>query len=200
MFSQSLSDLLHIRKEGTPDLAWPLRLKLAMDICLGVNYLHNLGIVHQDLKSSNMLVDKHYNLKVGDFGLSHFVRKTLSESAEQDDPLFTGGGGTVAYMAPELLRSGDRIGTFKSDVYSVGIILWEIASQTRPFGGRDDTVSMLYHVDENRERPLWALDMAAPEGYQRLVEDCWAASPDERPLMETVITQLRTICRAAGLD
>jgi tRNA A-37 threonylcarbamoyl transferase component Bud32 len=183
----SLSDVLHIRAEC---LNWNQRLSLSMDMCLGVNYLHNLGIVHQDLKSSNLLIDRHYNLKVGDFGLSHFVRNAIA-AGKEDSMLYDGAGGTAAYMAPELLRSGQRVGTFKSDVYSVGIILWEIAAQRKPFDGREDTLSMLYHVDENLERPRLEVISGSPRGLVELIQDCWAPSPENRPGMEQVISRLR---------
>uniref|UniRef100_M1A4W1 non-specific serine/threonine protein kinase n=1 Tax=Solanum tuberosum TaxID=4113 RepID=M1A4W1_SOLTU len=101
------------------------RLRMALDVARGMNYLHrwNPPIVHRDLKSSNLLVDKSWTVKVGDFGLSRFKDSTFLTTKS--------GRGTPQWMAPEVLR--DEPSTEKSDVFSFGVILWELMTESIPW-------------------------------------------------------------------
>ncbi|BAU00522.1 serine/threonine-protein kinase [Vigna angularis] len=101
------------------------RLRVALDVARGMNYLHhrNPPIVHRDLKSSNLLVDKNWTVKVGDFGLSRLKDATLLNTKS--------GRGTPQWMAPEVLRNEPS--NEKSDVFSFGVILWELMTQSIPW-------------------------------------------------------------------
>jgi tRNA A-37 threonylcarbamoyl transferase component Bud32 len=118
----SLCRLLH---RNTPKLDWRRRVHMALDIARGVNYLHhyNPPIIHRDLKSSNLLVDKNWTVKVGDFGLSRLKHETYLTTKT--------GRGTPQWMAPEVLRNEPS--DEKSDVYSFGVILWELATEKIPW-------------------------------------------------------------------
>ena len=94
------------------ELTWERRIGFALDACLGILYLHQLNIIHRDLKSGNLLVDINWRLAVGDFGLS------IIGNSER------GKAGTLGYVAPELISGADA--SFASDVYSYGMVLWEI--------------------------------------------------------------------------
>ncbi|KAI7725552.1 hypothetical protein M8C21_019916, partial [Ambrosia artemisiifolia] len=91
----------------------------------GMNYLHrcNPPIVHCDLKSSNLLVDKNWTVKVGNFGLSRIKHQTYLKTKS--------GKGTPQWMAPEVIRSEQAYE--KSDVYSYGVVFWEIVTQKVPW-------------------------------------------------------------------
>ncbi|THG18449.1 hypothetical protein TEA_001596 [Camellia sinensis var. sinensis] len=120
----SLYRLLH--KPGAKEvLDERRRLSMAYDVAKGMNYLHNRNppIVHRDLKSPNLLVDKKYTVKVCDFGLSRLKAKTFLSSKSA--------AGTPEWMAPEVLR--DEPSNEKSDVYSFGVILWELATLQQPW-------------------------------------------------------------------
>ncbi|TKY62038.1 Serine/threonine-protein kinase CTR1 [Spatholobus suberectus] len=120
----SLYRLLH--KPGAKEmLDERRRLSMAYDVAKGMNYLHkrNPPIVHRDLKSPNLLVDKKYTVKVCDFGLSRLKANTFLSSKSA--------AGTPEWMAPEVLR--DEPSNEKSDVYSFGVILWELATLQQPW-------------------------------------------------------------------
>ncbi|XP_058069386.1 serine/threonine-protein kinase CTR1-like isoform X2 [Magnolia sinica] len=103
------------------------RLRMALDVAKGINYLHCLSppIVHWDLKSPNLLVDKNWAVKVCDFGLSRFKANTFISSKSV--------AGTPEWMAPEFLRGEPT--NEKSDVYSFGVILWELVTMQQPWSG-----------------------------------------------------------------
>ncbi|XP_055814192.1 uncharacterized protein LOC129883576 isoform X2 [Solanum dulcamara] len=117
--------LFRLLQRNASKLEWRRRIHMALDVARGMNYLHHLTppIVHRDLKSSNLLVDKNWNVKVGDFGLSRLKHETYLATKT--------GKGTPQWMAPEVLRndSSDE----KSDVYSFGVILWELATEKIPW-------------------------------------------------------------------
>ncbi|KAG2661501.1 hypothetical protein PVAP13_1KG507900 [Panicum virgatum] len=103
------------------------RLRMALDVARGMNYLHNCSpvIVHRDLKSPNLLVDKNWVVKVCDFGLSRMKNKTFLSSRST--------AGTAEWMAPEVLRNEPS--DEKCDVFSYGVILWELCTLLQPWEG-----------------------------------------------------------------
>ncbi|KZV21726.1 hypothetical protein F511_02884 [Dorcoceras hygrometricum] len=108
------------------------RLRMALDAARGLNYLHTCTplIVHRDLKSPNLLVDKNWVVKVCDFGLSRMKYSTYLSSRST--------AGTAEWMAPEILRnepSNEKYAFPLCDVYSFGVILWELFTLQQPWGG-----------------------------------------------------------------
>ncbi|XP_022892735.1 probable serine/threonine-protein kinase SIS8 [Olea europaea var. sylvestris] len=101
------------------------RIKMALDVARGMNYLHTSHpiIVHRDLKTPNLLVDKNWVVKVCDFGMSRLQHSTFLSSKSA--------AGTAEWMAPEVLRNEQS--NEKSDVYSFGVILWELATLRVPW-------------------------------------------------------------------
>uniref|UniRef100_A0A0D9VGK3 non-specific serine/threonine protein kinase n=1 Tax=Leersia perrieri TaxID=77586 RepID=A0A0D9VGK3_9ORYZ len=120
----SLYRILH-KHGASENLDEKRRLSMAFDVAKGMNYLHkrNPPIVHRDLKSPNLLVDKKYTVKVCDFGLSRLKANTFLSSRTA--------AGTPEWMAPEVIR--DEPSNEKSDVYSFGVILWELMTLQQPW-------------------------------------------------------------------
>ncbi|KAJ1376147.1 Serine-threonine/tyrosine-protein kinase, catalytic domain [Sesbania bispinosa] len=155
------------------------RLRMALDVARGMNYLHhrNPPIVHRDLKSSNLLVDKNWTVKVGDFGLSRLKDATLLTTKS--------GRGTPQWMAPEVLRNEPS--NEKSDVFSFGVILWELMTQSIPWKNLNSlqVVGVVGFMDRR-------LDL--PEGLDpniaSIINDCWRSDPEQRPSFEELIQRM----------
>merc|ERR1711916_9687 len=152
-----------------------------MGIALGMNYLHRMGILHCDLKTRNLLVDKDFNIKVADFGLSQLKNVSGGDLTLQV--------GTYPYMAPEVFESGSEY-TEKSDVYSYGIVLWEILTEEEPFAEKFDGSSIQRAVTILDERPR--IPEYAPPSYRKLIEKCWRWNPDHRPAFADIAVELRS--------
>eukprot|EP01120_Amphizonella_sp_Union-15-10_P011096 TRINITY_DN4615_c0_g1_i3.p1 TRINITY_DN4615_c0_g1~~TRINITY_DN4615_c0_g1_i3.p1 ORF type:complete len:254 (-),score=42.75 TRINITY_DN4615_c0_g1_i3:23-784(-) len=113
------------------------KLKMAKDIAQGMNWLHcsKPPIIHRDLKPTNLLVDDNWNVKVCDFGLAS-VQKTQVMTDEGDAP------GTPLWMSPEVLLGKPL--SEKADIYSYGIVLWEVLTRTEPFDHMDSYLSLIH--------------------------------------------------------
>ncbi|PWA70673.1 protein kinase [Artemisia annua] len=139
------------------------RLKMAFDVAKGMNYLHkrNPPIVHRDLKSPNLLVDKNYTVKVADFGLSRLKANTFLSSKTA--------AGTPQWMAPEVLN--DEPSNEKSDVYSFGVILWELVTLQMPWShlSAAQVVAAVGYKHKRLEIPGDVNPQIAA-----LIEACWA--------------------------
>ncbi|KAL9256557.1 putative serine/threonine-protein kinase SIS8 [Drosera capensis] len=106
-------------------LSWRRRLKMLRDICRGLMCIHRMKIVHRDLKSANCLVNKHWTVKICDFGLSRMMIDTPIKDSSS--------AGTPEWMAPELIRNEPF--TEKCDIFSLGVIMWELCTLKRPWDG-----------------------------------------------------------------
>ena len=157
------------------DIAIPLSDALAA--------AHDKGIVHRDLKPANVMVTKEGRVKVLDFGLAKLTATGQSGSSPDDvtrsAPL-TGRGvilGTVPYMSPEQLKS--KPVDHRSDIFSLGIMLYEMASGVRPFTG-DDSATVMSAILRDTPRPVQELNSNLPRHLGRIVEHCLKKNPDER--------------------
>ncbi|RZC56195.1 hypothetical protein C5167_015045 [Papaver somniferum] len=154
--------LYHLLQRSSEKLDWRRRVLMALDIARGMNYLHlcNPPIVHRDLKSSNLLVDRNWTVKVGDFGLSKFKHQTFLSTLT--------GRGMPQWMAPEVLRN-DRSDE-KSDVYSYGVILWEIATQKIPWDNYNSmqVIAAVGCMNQRLEIPK-----EMDPGWVSIIESCW---------------------------
>jgi serine/threonine protein kinase len=140
---------------------------ILMGIATGMAFLHSHSVAHRDLKSANVLYDKHLNIKLCDFAFSKFKRKL---SALMDSQV-----GTPAWMAPEVLR-GDAY-TLKCDVFSAGVIMWELVHREEPLKGVNQYAVAIKVGMEGHRLPI---DASCPLIWRKLMESCWV-EPDDRP-------------------
>ncbi|KDP34102.1 hypothetical protein JCGZ_07673 [Jatropha curcas] len=160
------------------------RMRMALDVAKGMNYLHTSHppIVHRDLKSPNLLVDKNWVVKVCDFGLSRLKHHTFLSSKST--------AGTPEWMAPEVLRNEPA--NEKCDVYSFGVILWELATCQIPWKGLNpmQVVGAVGFQNKRLEIPEH-VDPAVAQ----IIHDCWQREPQLRPSFSQLIPRLRHIQR-----
>ncbi|KAF9603131.1 hypothetical protein IFM89_033967 [Coptis chinensis] len=161
------------------------RLRMALDVAKGINYLHCLNppIVHWDLKSPNLLVDKNWTVKVCDFGLSRFKANTFISSKSV--------AGTPEWMAPEFLRGEPS--NEKSDVYSFGVILWELVTIQQPWSGLSPAQVVGAVAFQNRR--LAIPQNTCPE-LASLMESCWADKPEQRPSFANIVDALKKLLKS----
>jgi len=164
---------------------WGKILRIAQGIVQGMTYLHGHRpepVLHRDLKSSNLLCDEGFNIKICDFGLAR-LKKAANATGTQahystrlQQATMTGNCGTVQWMAPEVLRSERYSET--ADVYSFGVILWELLARNCPYDGMNQ-VQVAVSVVQEARRPV--LPAWCPSKYRQLVEACWHQDPRQRP-------------------
>ncbi|KAJ9542605.1 hypothetical protein OSB04_029111 [Centaurea solstitialis] len=158
------------------------RLRMALDTARGMNYLHNCTpvIVHRDLKSPNLLVDKNWIVKVCDFGLSRMKNSTFLSSRST--------AGTAEWMAPEVLRNEPS--DEKCDVYSYGVVLWELCTMQQPWGGLN-AMQVVGAVGFQHRR------LEIPDDMDPVIADiirrCWDTDPKLRPTFAEIMATLKPL-------
>ncbi|EOA23419.1 hypothetical protein CARUB_v10016601mg [Capsella rubella] len=161
------------------------RLLIAMDIAFGMEYLHGKNIVHFDLKSDNLLVnlrDPHRPIcKVGDLGLSKVKCQTLISGGVR---------GTLPWMAPELLNGISSLVSEKVDVFSFGIVLWELFTGEEPYADLHYG-AIIGGIVSNTLRP--PIPDFCDMDWKLLMERCWSAEPSERPSFTVIANELRSM-------
>ncbi|KAL0983824.1 hypothetical protein UPYG_G00133230 [Umbra pygmaea] len=161
----------------------------AVQIARGMHYLHEeavVPIIHRDLKSSNILLHERIEnddigrktLKITDFGLAREWHNTTKMSA----------AGTYSWMAPEVIKSS--LFSKGSDVWSYGVLLWELLTGEVPYRGIDG-LAVAYGVAVNKL--TLPIPSTCPEPFAKLMEDCWEQDPHIRPSFASILEQLTAI-------
>ncbi|KAL6611206.1 hypothetical protein ACP70R_039134 [Stipagrostis hirtigluma subsp. patula] len=182
--------LRHVLQRKDKYLDRRKRLIIAMDAAFGLEYLHSKNIVHFDLKCDNLLVNLKDQsrpiCKVGDFGLSKIKRNTLVSGGVR---------GTLPWMAPELLNGSSNKVSEKVDVFSFGIVMWEILTGEEPYANMHYGAIIGGIVNNTLRPPVPA--SCDPE-WRKLMEECWAPDPARRPAFTEIAGRLRSMSVAAN--
>lgn len=165
-------------------------IKILKQVLSAVSEAHKAGIIHRDLKPQNILIDNQGNAKISDFGIA----MTNSElGMTQTNTIF----GSVHYLSPEQTRGG--MATDKSDVYSLGIILYEMLVGKVPFAGENAVAIALQHSQS--QIPLVRdFDDSIPQALENVVLKATAKDPAERyPSVDAMLIDLRTSLDASRI-
>ena len=157
--------------DGKP-LALRRAVRLGMDVAKGMSVAHAVGIVHRDLKPANVLINEEGIVKIVDFG--------VAAAQHQGDTQLTKTGyviGSPKYMAPEQIL-GKKVDE-RADIYSLGVIMYEMLTGTPPYH-RGDHMSVMYQHVQGRARPPLELNPALAQGVSDLVMKCMAVDKEKR--------------------
>ncbi|CBJ29593.1 Hypothetical leucine rich repeat kinase [Ectocarpus siliculosus] len=180
-------DLLTLLRKSKKALPGQQSRQIIRDICTGMAFLHGKNTVHGDLKSANVLLDGDGRAKIADFGTSRWTQTTNSTglatytTRSSQTTLMS-----IAWSAPEVLESEGS--SYESDVYSFGIVVWEVicrelpwAKKTRP---RDILTAVLRGV-----RPSFHVD--APADIVYIAKACWCGEPKERTTFRAILMGIK---------
>ena len=182
----SLGSLFDVLKDKKLQLAWPNRCSVAIQMTRGINYLHQLAnpIIHRDIKSLNILMtkwDKSFLVKVADFGLAKIRRETSRQSSHNSSV------GTLPWKAPELLDMGRH--TEASDVYALGVVLWELATECEPYEEADDATISAF-VLRGARLPI---PENIPNSFTNLISRAWMHEPEKRPTCRQLLSLMNEV-------
>lgn len=152
--------------------------QLALSICQGLHYLHHYGVLHRDLRSNNVLLTQNYQTaKLSDFGFAKTNALSV-QSAVGTKPIWQ-------YLAPELMHRVSEV-SVQSDIYSLGIILWELYTGKRPY--EESGLQPKDILMGKRE----TVPVTIPTKIAALIKQCWATKPFERPTLDDLIEVFET--------
>lgn len=164
-------------------------IDIARQTAQGMDYLHAKNIIHRDMKSNNIFLHEGLTVKIGDFGLATVkARWSGSQQVEQTS-------GSILWMAPEVIRMQDSNPySSQSDVYSYGIVLFELMTGELPYSQIANRDQIIYMVGRGYLSPdLSKLYKRCPKAMKRLVADCIKKSKDERPLFPQILSSIELL-------
>lgn len=159
-----------IKRSGV--LEWKTVVRYSQQMCDGLGYAHELGIVHRDVKPANFLMTKTGQLKLTDFGLASVVSDRKLTQAGRTM-------GTINYMAPEQIRGKPAVSA-QTDLYALGCVMFEMLAGHTPFEGDNSAAVMQDHL---RKAPPKVTDFndLCPEGLSKIIQDLLVKDPEDRP-------------------
>ncbi|CAB3987723.1 Fibroblast growth factor receptor 1 [Paramuricea clavata] len=170
-------------KAEKPGIKYEWKLQKALEICHGMTHLAKFKIIHRDVAARNVLLDENWVAKISDFGMARdiYVKQIYRKDTEGFLP--------VRWMAIESLES--FIYNTQSDIWSFGILLWEIMSDGRvPYNNILDHTQLLNYIKSGRimKRPK-----NCPKDLYHIMEKCWAKNPPDRPAFESLKDALEVL-------
>lgn len=168
------------------------RMRMAIELVHGVSYMHSMGVFHRDLSSQNILVTADAHIKIADFGCA----RKINAQGEYKTTSITG---SPAYMAPEQLEG--LVLTLKTDIYAVGVNLWELATQKLPWAeeAMRESPNRLADYAYCRRKvrnskmakpPRGMINDSVADAYYEIIMSCHRTDPNMRPTSEELLNKL----------
>ncbi|CAB4428527.1 unnamed protein product [Rhizophagus irregularis] len=183
-----LGDLTHYITKDFYNTRWRTKLEKLSDIARGLTQIHELNIIHRDFHSGNIFssqvqyaYEKYFlnYTAIGDLGIS----KSATESGDDKENY-----GIIPYMAPEIFQ--EQKYTKASDIYSFGMIMWELMTGRRPFWDRNHDIELIINICDGLRPPIVT---NAPKDYIELMKECWHSDPKKRPTATNIEERIRGI-------
>jgi len=177
----SLGSLFDVLQKKEKILSWNDRWSIGLQMSKGLNYLHMMSIIHRDIKSLNFLMDIHPNgfiVKISDFGLAKIRLKSTQQVQRKE---FVG---TIQWTAPELFKFEQP--SKSSDIFSLGIVFWELATQAIPYEHFNDNL-IIEQVQNGQRLPI---PKNIPQDFSSIINQCWNQDPKQRPNTQQIIQMI----------
>ncbi|KAM6172438.1 ankyrin repeat and protein kinase domain-containing protein 1 isoform 2-T2 [Erethizon dorsatum] len=176
MASGSLEKML-----PTHSFSWQLKFRIIHETSLAMNFLHNIKppLLHLDLKPGNILLDNNMHVKISDFGLSKWMEQSTRIQYIERSAL----RGTLSYIPPEMFLESNKAPEPNYDVYSFGIVVWELLTQKKPYSGLN-MMTIIIRVAAGMRPSLQPVSDEWPGEAQQMVDlmkRCWDQDPKKRP-------------------
>jgi eukaryotic-like serine/threonine-protein kinase len=163
---RTLADVLRSNGQLTPHQA----TDIAIEVAAALGFAHRGGVVHRDIKPANILISNEGRVKVADFGIARALNAPIESGLTQAGAVM----GTATYFSPEQAQGGQP--DPRSDLYSLGIVLYEMVGGRPPFGG-DNPVSVAYKQVHEQPKPLNQLAPDVPRAFEAIVAKLLAKNP-----------------------
>jgi serine/threonine protein kinase len=144
-------------------------LSIFVKICSALDFAHKKGIIHRDMKPANVLLTQEWEPKIADFGIARLASSTMTRTGVIL--------GTPSYMSPEQI-TGQKVDS-RSDIFSLGIILYELITGERPFLG-DNPTTIMYRIVHSEPLPPSKVNITLPSGLSEIVMRALAKNPEQR--------------------
>ncbi|RHZ61696.1 hypothetical protein Glove_346g100 [Diversispora epigaea] len=174
-------DLQHFVYKNFEEFTWKKKIQYFYDIIGGINRIHGKKIIHRDLHSGNILVVRLVNRSrndcavISDLGFSQPA--TIDSNLSRKSQIY----GIIPYMAPELFKNQPH--SYASDIYSLGMIMWQLTSGHRPFHDQEHGPKLISDILDGK-RPEITED--TPECWANLMKRCWHPDPSQRPTIQKI--------------
>ncbi|XP_038060335.1 mixed lineage kinase domain-like protein [Patiria miniata] len=182
-----------VDKDGTnmKILPWERRVQMALDGALGLCRMHNTepSIMHRDVTSDVFLVDNNWKMKISGVGFAA-TQKSIRRSMQGVGEKKQKAGQTVNYISPERWVNVDYEPDKPIDIYSYGIVMWEIASGSKPYEGLDGSQIREFVLQKKNKLPL---PKACPGEFKKLIDDCRQFDPENRPIAGDIVDRLQKL-------
>jgi serine/threonine protein kinase len=185
--------LKNIIKKNTEKLSIKDKVKICLDCAKGINYLHYNGILHENIKTNNILIYKNFTInqdiqylaKLSDYGIGYHLEKNAIIKKKINFKNFK-------WKSPEIIKN--ELIDFKSDIYSFGILMWEIFSEKKAFSEFSlYPFQLSYKIAKEKIRPdLNLLELHTPSSIKNLIIRCWDDDKNIRPNAEEIVLELKS--------